>query len=53
MRKIPYNEKKRNKCEYCTEFRDGSCKWQECHYEPEQKRCKGYPAQAMFVRAAI
>lgn len=33
MRKIPYNEKRRNKCEYCAVYRDGSCKWQKCHYE--------------------
>lgn len=53
MRKIPYNEKRRNKCEYCTVYKDGSCKWQKCLYEPEPREYRGYPMQAVFARVVI
>jgi len=53
MRKVPYDEKRRNKYEYCTVYRDGSCKWKKCHYELEPREYRGYPMQAVFARVVI
>lgn len=52
MRKVPYDTKRRHKCEYCTDFHDGCCKWSKCHYLPERREYHGYPFEAIFARVA-
>lgn len=51
MRRLSYNTRKQNECDYCTECKNQYfCKHEKCIYKPEPKKYSGYPWQAVLAR---